>query len=73
MAMCRNHHDLLDMAVIESLPLRHAVWTAENFCPYSPEGLRIPGHFRESREPSAPAENGLPGIPRSSICLFLRS
>ena len=28
--MCRNHHDLLEMAVIESLPLRRAAWIAHS-------------------------------------------
>jgi hypothetical protein len=50
--MCRNHHDLLEMAVIESLPLRHAVWTAEKFGhPITRNTRKMPILARFARQP----------------------
>ena len=47
--MCRNHHDLLEMAVIESLPLRQSFWIE------GPGPNQFHGQFhRKARGPSEP-------------------
>jgi hypothetical protein len=70
--MCRNHHHLLEMAVIESLPLRQTVWTAENSCLSFPQNYRITPIFGDLCSTSRTAENGLLRKGPTLFALFLR-
>src|ERR1039458_1551785 len=57
--MCRNHHDLLGTAVIESFPLRHAVWSAEKVRLHFPRNTRNMPVVRDSSSTNRTGENGL--------------
>jgi len=66
-----NHLQPNDLyRVFECLPLRHAVWTAENSHRHFRQNSRILPVFRDSRSTNRTAESGLPQRRLALIHLF---